>query len=183
MSNIIEKSVYTAPGQALDPTTQTVQSYIEQKKNSKHPELLTIAFVVSNKSEVHLNRIFENTRKREVAQARQLCMYFAERYTILSLGNIGRFYNRDHSTVLHAIKTINNLIDIDKSFKSFVEDIDLELRALLKKNEGKYNVTVDHTKKKVSLRIGVDFDVEGLRELTQYIDNNPVAKNYKVILK
>ncbi|MCJ7447956.1 MAG: hypothetical protein MUO72_09695 [Bacteroidales bacterium] len=51
------------------------------------------------------------TRKGEMVFARQLCWYFGVNYTILSLSKLGRNFNRDHSTVINGVKTIQNYID------------------------------------------------------------------------
>ena len=50
------------------------------------------------------------TRKRHIVQARQLAMFFAKKLTKASLANIGQqIGHRDHATVLHACKTVDNL--------------------------------------------------------------------------
>ena len=68
------------------------------------------------------------TRKREIVQARQLAMFFCKQLTKNSLANIGiHCGNKDHATVLHACKTVNNLIDTDKQFKAYVNDIEKKL--------------------------------------------------------
>ncbi|MDP4988544.1 MAG: chromosomal replication initiator protein DnaA, partial [Polaribacter sp.] len=64
------------------------------------------------------------TRKRHVVQARQLAMYFAKRLTKASLASIGsQIGHRDHATVLHACKTVDNLTETDKQFKKYVDDL------------------------------------------------------------
>lgn len=56
------------------------------------------------------------TRKHEVVLARQVAMYFAKRFTPLSLKNIGsHFGGRDHTTVLHSCQMIENYLGNDKS--------------------------------------------------------------------
>jgi chromosomal replication initiator protein len=68
------------------------------------------------------------TRKREIVQARQLTMYFSKNLTKYSLASIGaQVGNKDHATVLHACKTVNNLKDTDKNFRQYVEDIEKKL--------------------------------------------------------
>jgi chromosomal replication initiator protein len=68
------------------------------------------------------------TRKRHIVQARQIAMYFAKKMTKASLASIGKqIGDRDHATVLHACKTVNNLTSTDKQFKKFVEDLDKRL--------------------------------------------------------
>ena len=68
------------------------------------------------------------TRKREIVQCRQLAMYFAKQLTKNSLDMIGKHCgNKDHATVLHACKTVNNLADTDKRFKGYISDIEKRL--------------------------------------------------------
>jgi len=69
------------------------------------------------------------TRKREIVQARQIAMYFSKSMTKSSLSTIGSLIGgKDHATVLHACKAVNNLIDTDKRFKSQIEDIERKLK-------------------------------------------------------
>ena len=64
------------------------------------------------------------TRKRQVVQARQIAMYFAKNMTKSSLSNIGAHCGgKDHATVLHACRTVNNLIETDKKFKASVLEL------------------------------------------------------------
>ena len=68
------------------------------------------------------------TRKREVVQARQIAMYFSKKMTKSSLANIGMHCGgKDHATVLHACKTVDNLSSTDKQFRKFVEDLGKKL--------------------------------------------------------
>ncbi len=68
------------------------------------------------------------TRKRNIVQARQLAMYFAKKLTKNSLASIGNQVGRkDHTTVLHACKTVDNLTNTDKGFKKYVEDLTKKL--------------------------------------------------------
>lgn len=67
---------------------------------------------------------FTTSRKRNVVQARQLSMYFAKKYTKLSLNIIGeQCGGKDHATVIHAIKTVTNMLETDKQFKILAENI------------------------------------------------------------
>jgi chromosomal replication initiator protein len=51
-------------------------------------------------------------------------MYFAKRMTKASLASIGsQIGKRDHATVLHACKTVDNLTETDKQFRKYVDDI------------------------------------------------------------
>lgn len=70
-----------------------------------------------------------NSRKREVVQARQIAMYLARKYTRVSLSSIGeQIGNRDHATVLYAVKSIQNLVEVDKEVQYSVEAIESSLK-------------------------------------------------------
>lgn len=69
--------------------------------------------------------ISTKSRKREIVQARQITMYLSKKYTDFSFARIGELVGKkDHATVLHACKTVKDLIEIDHSFRSSVENIE-----------------------------------------------------------
>ena len=72
-----------------------------------------------------IEALHSKTRKRNVVQARQLAMFFSKKYTKSSLSTIGsQIGQRDHATVLHACKTVENLIETDREFKKYVSDLE-----------------------------------------------------------
>lgn len=86
--------------------------------------------VVCKHFELEAAAIHTRSRKREVVQARQVAMYLAKTYTDFSTSKIGKFIgNKDHATVLHACKTVKGQCEVDKGFRSDLENIE----ALLKK--------------------------------------------------
>ena len=71
----------------------------------------------------------DKTRKKEVVIARQLAMYFSKEYTNHSLKSIGyHFGGRDHSTVIHAVQTVNDMYDVDNRFRSSVDELKKKLK-------------------------------------------------------
>ena len=77
---------------------------------------------------MEVSTLQSKTRKRHIVQARQLAMFFAKKFTKASLASIGsQIGKRDHATVLHACKTVNNLADTDKRFKGYISDIEKKL--------------------------------------------------------
>tara|TARA_Y100001001_G_C8012143_1_gene310113 strand:+ start:1808 stop:3235 length:1428 start_codon:yes stop_codon:yes gene_type:complete len=67
-------------------------------------------------------------RARAVARPRQIAMYLCKRLTQRSLPEIGRkFGGRDHTTVMHAVRKVEELIDQDNGF---ADDVDVVRRAL-----------------------------------------------------
>lgn len=70
------------------------------------------------------NQLRAKTRKKEIAQARQICMYLCKMLTDSSLKTIGlHFGGRDHSTVIHAINTIEDLVPKDNTIREAAEKI------------------------------------------------------------
>ena len=85
--------------------------------------------VVCNYFSMSVDVLSSKTRKREIVQARQIAMYFAKNMTKCSLAVIGNAIgNKDHATVLHACKTVNNLIETDKNFKQDLDEIEKRLK-------------------------------------------------------
>jgi len=88
-----------------------------------------ISKVVCDYFHMPTSQIQMNTRKREIVQARQLAMYFSKNMTKYSLSSIGsQIGKKDHATVLHACKMVNNLKDTDKNFRSCVNEIEKKLK-------------------------------------------------------
>ena len=84
--------------------------------------------VVCEYFDIPIEIMKSKTRKREIVQCRQLAMYFSKQMTKNSLAMIGKHCgNKDHATVLHACKTVNNLADTDKRFKGYISDIEKKL--------------------------------------------------------
>lgn len=76
-----------------------------------------------------IEAISTRSRKLEVVQARQIAMYFSKNMTQSSLANIGMHIGkRDHATVLHACKKVEDLIETDRHFRKNMEEIELKLK-------------------------------------------------------
>jgi chromosomal replication initiator protein len=99
-------------------------------KNTKREVSIDyIQKVVCNYFDVPVDSLQSKTRKREIVQARQVAMYFSKNLTKSSLATIGsQIGGKDHATVLHACKTVNNLVETDKQFKGQIEEIEKKLK-------------------------------------------------------
>ena len=94
------------------------------KHSSREVSIDYIQKLVTEFYELSVDQLKSKTRKREIVQARQISMYYAKNMTKASLKSIGTYFGgRDHSTVIHACQTVNDLIDTDKKFKNDVEEI------------------------------------------------------------
>ncbi len=100
----------------------------------------TITMAACDFFHVEQHQIKKKTRKREIVLARQACMQIAYRKSKLSLKEIGEYFDRDHSTVIHSIKVIesNYLTGNDEKsfefmhmympFENFLEELDIFYR-------------------------------------------------------
>ena len=80
--------------------------------------------VVSNYFNIALSEMLSQRRSRPLARPRQIAMYLAKKMTSRSLPEIGRrFSNRDHTTVIHAVKTITRLSEQDDEMKKNINQI------------------------------------------------------------
>ena len=80
--------------------------------------------IVSNYYNISLSEMLSQRRSRPLARPRQIAMYLAKKMTTRSLPEIGRrFANRDHTTVIHAVKTITRLSEQDDEMKKNIEQI------------------------------------------------------------
>ena len=87
------------------------------------------AIKASPAAEVAAELMKSKTRKREVVQARQIAMFYAKNMTKASLATIGaQCGGKDHATVLHAYRTVNNLIETDKQFRGYIADLDKKIK-------------------------------------------------------
>ena len=98
-------------------------------KNTKREVSIDyIQKIVSDYFQMDILTLQSKTRKRHIVQARQLAMFFSKKFTKASLASIGtKIGHRDHATVLHACKTVDNLSFTDKQFRKYVEDLNQKL--------------------------------------------------------
>ena len=110
----------------LELAKQMIDKFV--KNTTREVSIDFIQKVVCDYFDMEVETLKSKTRKREVVQARQIAMFFSKRLTKSSLATIGMHCGgKDHATVLHACRTVNNLADTDKSFKRYIEDLDKKL--------------------------------------------------------
>ncbi len=111
----------------LELTKEMIDKLIKSTK--REISIDYIQKVVCNYYNIGLEQLQSKTRKREIVQARQVAMFFSKTMTKSSLATIGsQIGGKDHATVLHACKTVNNLIETDKRFRLQVDEIEKKLK-------------------------------------------------------
>ena len=124
--SLIAQSSFNKKDVTVELAKQVVEKFVKNVK--REISIDYIQKVVSDYFQLDLEILQSKTRKRHIVQARQLAMFFAKKYTKSSLANIGsQIGDRDHATVLHACKTVDNLMSTDKQFKKYVDELTKKL--------------------------------------------------------
>ncbi len=124
--SLIAHSSFNKKDITIDLAKAIVDNYVKNTK--REVSIDYIQKVVSDYFQMDVETLQSKTRKRHIVQARQLAMFFAKKLTKASLASIGtQIGKRDHATVLHACKTVDNLSSTDKQFRKYVEDLGKKL--------------------------------------------------------
>ncbi len=124
--SLVAQASFNRKEYSLELTKQIVDKFVKNIK--REISIDYIQKIVSSYFEIDVATLQSNTRKRHIVQARQLAMYFSKKMTKSSLASIGsQIGRRDHATVLHACKTVDNLADTDKQFRRYVDDLSKKL--------------------------------------------------------
>jgi chromosomal replication initiator protein len=92
--------------------------------SSKVISIDKIQSITSNFFSITLEDMLSPRRSRPLARPRQIAMYLAKKLTPRSLPEIGRkFANRDHTTVIHAVKTIEKLLENNDELRKNIEEL------------------------------------------------------------
>lgn len=124
--SLIAQSSFNKKEITLSLAKDIVEKFVKNTK--REVSIDYIQKVVSDYFQMDVDTLQSKTRKRHIVQARQLAMFFAKKFTKASLASIGsQIGKRDHATVLHACKTVDNLSTTDKQFRKYVEDLTKKL--------------------------------------------------------
>ncbi len=110
----------------IDLARQVLSNSIKISK--KRITFDTIVETVCSQFSIDKDMLYSKSRKREVADSRQLVMSLAKKYTDMSYTNIGLKLNRNHATVLHACKIIDERLSFDREFGALVSKVENALR-------------------------------------------------------
>jgi chromosomal replication initiator protein len=92
------------------------------------PSIQQIIEAVTQYYDIKLSDLMSKRRHKSVALPRQVCMWLARKHTRFSLEEIGGYFGgRDHTTVMHAVRTVGERRQKDVALSSDVERIELAL--------------------------------------------------------
>lgn len=115
--SLVAQSTINKKSITKELTDEVISEY--SNKASKSLGMDDIIQIVCDQLKVDRELLLTKTRKSHIVQARQLATYFTRKFVkSLSLKNIGEYFGgKDHSTVLHSCKVVENMIQTDPSFK------------------------------------------------------------------
>jgi len=100
----------------------------EGTRSGNAPSLQSIIESVTRFYDVKLTDLLSKRRQKSIAMPRQVCMFLARRHTRFSLEEIGGYFGgRDHTTVMHAVRTIEDRTKLDQKFHAEVGRIEQEI--------------------------------------------------------
>jgi chromosomal replication initiator protein len=124
--SLIAQSSMNKKAITLELARQMIDKFV--KNTVREVSIDYIQKVVCDYFNLPVELMKSKTRKREVVQARQIAMFFAKSLTKSSLATIGMHCGgKDHATVLHACKTVNNLMETDKRFKLYLDELERKI--------------------------------------------------------
>lgn len=99
---------------------------IEKIKDSAIDKIQRIVCEYYN---INIEQLHTKTRERIIVQARQITHYFAYKMTNKDLREIGKTIGKkNHATVIHSRKVVNNLMETDKEIKAQIEEIERKIK-------------------------------------------------------
>lgn len=127
VNSLIAQSTLAHREITLELAVELVSQFIKTTK--REVTIDHIKHTVCQAMNIDMASLESKSRKRDIALARQVAMYFAKTLTQnYSLQHIGsQIAGRDHSTVLHSCKTVSNLMDTDRKFCSLVDEIKVKI--------------------------------------------------------
>lgn len=111
------------------PLARRVIGQAIKKIEAKKITINAIESVVCDFYNIKSELIHTASRKRQIVQARQVTMYLSKSYTEMSLAQIGSLIGKkNHATVLHACRTVKEQMEVDKTFREEIAEIEKKLK-------------------------------------------------------
>ena len=127
MVSLLAQSTLNRRDIDLDLANEVIRNFVSTINKE-----ITIEFIqqlVAEHYKLPVERLHQDTRKRNVVIARQLSMYLTKKLTNKSLKTIGEeFGGRDHSTVIYSCKAVQDMMDTDLLFKDTVAELERKLK-------------------------------------------------------
>lgn len=115
----------------MDPTskmdadilTKLLSDFIEKEKSLKKLTIEEIQQAVANKYSIEVKQILSPERTQSLVVPRQLAMYISRKFTTRGLPEIADKFEKTHSTVIHGVKNVEKMLDVDEELRENLEEI------------------------------------------------------------
>ena len=109
---------------------ETVKSLLADILGNSEPISVTIDKIfaaVYNKFGVKREEIVGQRRNKEIVNARHIAVYLVRNITEMSLPNIGKIFNRDHTTIMSSVETVEKRLATDNQLSFIISEIEKEI--------------------------------------------------------
>jgi chromosomal replication initiator protein len=128
LNRLLAHSKLTGQPVTLEMAEREIRDLIRPQE-PKRIKIEEIQRIVARQYNVSRADLLSSRRTANVVRPRQVAMYLAKMLTLRSLPEIGRrFGGRDHTTVLHAVRKIENLVNNDTSLAEEIEILKRQLQ-------------------------------------------------------
>ena len=115
----------------MDPTskmdgdilTKLLSDFIEKEKSLRKLTIEEIQQAVAKKYSIEVRQILSPERTQSLVVPRQLAMYISRKFTTRGLPEIADKFEKTHSTVIHGVKNVEKMLDVDEELKENLEEI------------------------------------------------------------
>lgn len=126
LEGIIKKLKAYVTVHTNDLTLPMVQRYIKDVVSETLPEPVTVEKIVDEVSRtynVSVDDIYSKKKQADIAYARQISIYIVCQVMSLSSTEVGKKFNKDHTTVLYTVNKVKEILKVNESESKLVEDI------------------------------------------------------------
>lgn len=114
-------ALFHQQGISRDMAERVLGHLLTNKENKEQAGVVEIQQIVCSHFGVSMNDLTGASRKKNLAEPRHICMYLCKTLTDHSFPEIAvRFGGRDHTSVMHAVRKVERLMDSDSNFKNLV---------------------------------------------------------------
>ena len=106
-----------------DVLSHLLKDFIEKEQNLKKLTIEEIQTAVAKKFNISIAQILSAERTQSIVTPRQLSMYIARKYTMKSLPEIAKYFDKTHATIIHGVKNIEKRLDVEQDLKVTLAEI------------------------------------------------------------
>lgn len=117
--------LYSQPNVRLDNNMlqYLLKDSIEKEQSRKRLTVEEIQSAVAKKYNVTMSQILSAERTQTLVTPRQVSMFISRKYTVHSLPEIAKSFDKSHATILHGVRTIEKRIETEPELKNSISEI------------------------------------------------------------